>query len=68
MFCNGSSQLNLFYDSSVYSKELVSWFYDLWLSVFHITTSRSVLGVKEQNALVLGTCLEEKNYVPQEPF
>ena len=26
----------------------VSWFYDFWLSVFHITTLCSVLGVKEQ--------------------
>jgi len=26
----------------------LSWFYDFWLSVFHITTSCSVLGVKEQ--------------------
>ncbi len=26
----------------------MSWFYDFWLSVFHITTSCSVLGVKEQ--------------------
>ena len=26
----------------------LSWFYDLWLSVFHITTSCTVLGVKEQ--------------------
>ena len=27
---------------------IVSWFYDFWLSVFHIVTSCSVLGVKEQ--------------------
>ena len=26
----------------------VSWFYDFWLSVFHITTPCSVLSVKEQ--------------------
>ena len=26
----------------------VSWFYDFWLLVFHIITSCSVLGVKEQ--------------------
>ena len=26
----------------------MSWFYDFWLSVFHITTSCSALGVKEQ--------------------
>jgi len=26
----------------------MSWFHDFWLSVFHITTSCSVLGVKEQ--------------------
>jgi len=26
----------------------LSWFYDFWLSVFHITTSCSVLGVEEQ--------------------
>jgi len=25
----------------------VSWFYDFWLSVFHIITSCSALGVKE---------------------
>ena len=29
-------------------KTAVSWFYDFWLSVFHIITSCSVLGVKEQ--------------------
>jgi len=27
---------------------MLSWFYDFWLSVFHIITSCSVLGVKEQ--------------------
>ena len=26
----------------------LSWFYDFWLSVFHIITSYTVLGVKEQ--------------------
>ena len=29
-------------------RKVVSWFYDFWLSVFHIKTSCSVLGVKEQ--------------------
>ena len=38
----------------------LSWFYDFWLSVFHIITSCSVLGVKIANALVPGTCPEEK--------
>jgi len=32
----------------VYMYAHMSWFYDFWLSVFHITTSCSVLGVKEQ--------------------
>ena len=33
---------------SSFSLWLMSWFYDFWLSVFHITTSCSVPRVKEQ--------------------
>ena len=29
------------------SYSLVSWFYDFWLSVFHIITSCSTLGIKD---------------------
>ena len=45
---------------------VMSWFYDFWLSVFHIITSFSALGVKELVLQVLVPVPEEKNYyIPQ---
>jgi len=44
----------------------VAWFYDFWLSLFHIITSCSVLGVKRANALVpVFVRKRRRNYVPQ---
>jgi len=46
--------------------ENVSWFYDFWLSVFHIIMSCSALGVK---VLMFPFCVpvpeEKKDYIPQ---
>ena len=49
-------------------KSYLAWFYDFWLSVFHITTSCSALEVKVLMLQFQVPVLEEKNYIPQETF
>ena len=46
--CCKEDPINYRYISLTSVSGKVSWFYDSWLSVFHIITSCSVLGVKEQ--------------------